>query len=100
MQPKISIIIPIHNSEKYLKECLESIINQTLKDIEILCVVNGSTDSSLTVTKAYAAADNRITVIEKEEADLGAARNKGIRRATGEYLMFIDSDDWIKLEAC
>ncbi|NPE32098.1 glycosyltransferase, partial [Methanococcoides sp. SA1] len=100
MQPKISIVIPVYNAERYLNECMDSIIGQSLKDIEIICVVNGSTDSSLEILEAYAKKDHRIILIEKEIADVGGARNTGVNAASGEYLMFIDSDDWIKLEAC
>lgn len=100
MQPRISIIIPIYNTELYLRDCLESIVNQTLGEIEIICVVNGSTDNSLSIVKEFAAADSRIMLIELDIADIGTARNTGVRAATGEYLMFVDADDWIKLEAC
>ncbi len=98
--PKISIIIPVYNSEKYLKDCLQSVINQTLSDIEIICVNNGSTDHSLSILKKYASEDDRIILINIESPNLGAARNTGVNAASGEYLMFVDSDDWVKTESC
>ncbi len=100
MEPKISIIVPIYNAEKYLHPCLDSIVLQTLKEIEIICVVNGCTDNSLAIVHEYQKNDVRIMLFVNETADVGAARNRGVREATGEYLMFVDSDDWIELEAC
>ena len=93
--PKISVIVPIFNVEKYLKECLESIINQTFKDIEIICINDGSTDNSLDILNQYAEKDNRIKVITQSNQGLSAARNTGIKYANGEYISFIDSDDYI-----
>ena len=93
--PKISVIVPVFNVEKYLKECLESIINQTFKDIEIICVNDGSTDSSLEILNNFAEQDNRIKVITQSNQGLSAARNTGIKYANGEYISFIDSDDYI-----
>lgn len=95
MAPKISVIVPVYNVEKYLRKCLDSIIAQTLKDIEIICVNDGSTDSSLEILSDYAKRDKRITIISQENAGLGAARNTGIRAATGTYLGFVDSDDFV-----
>ena len=92
---KISLIIPVYNVEKYLKQCLESVINQTLQEIEIICVNDGSTDNSPKILKEYAQKYKRIKIINKENAGLGAARNTGIEHATGEYIGFIDSDDWV-----
>ena len=95
---KISVIIPVYNSEKYLPECLESVINQSLKDIEIICVDDGSADNSLDILNEYAAKDSRIKIISQAHAVRGAgsARNRGIENAKGEYISFIDSDDYIE----
>ena len=93
--PKVSVIIPVYNVEKYLRECLDSVINQTLKDIEIICIDDGSTDNSLSILKEYAKKDKRIKVINQENKGLSGARNTGIENATGEFIGFVDSDDWI-----
>ena len=98
--PKISIIVPVYNVEKYLSKCLDSLINQTLKDIEIIAVNDGSTDNSLSVLKDYAKKDSRIVIIDKENSGPGACRNMGIEKATGEFIQFVDSDDWIEPETC
>ena len=95
MQPKVSVIIPVYNVEKYLRECLDSVVNQTLKDIEIICVDDGSTDNSLEILNEYAQKDNRIQIFTQENQGAGAARNKGLEIAKGEYLYFLDSDDYI-----
>lgn len=94
---KISVIIPVYNSEKYIAQCLDSIINQSLKDIEIICVNDGSTDNSLDILNEYAKKDNRIKVITQINTGNGAgsARNTGLEQAKGEYISFIDSDDYI-----
>ena len=92
--PKVSIIIPVYNVEKYLRQCLDSVVNQTLKDIEIICVDDGSTDSSPAILAEYAAKDQRVKVLTREKSNAGAARNAGMAVATGEYLGFVDSDDW------
>ena len=97
---KVSVIIPVYNTEKYLAECLDSIINQTLEDIEIVCINDGSSDNSLNILKKYANKDNRIVIIDKENAGVSAARNDAIEKANGEYIMFIDSDDYFLPEAC
>lgn len=91
---KISIIIPVYNVEKYLSECLDSIINQTLKDIEIICINDGSTDNSLSILKDYASLDSRIIIVDKINEGVSKARNVGIDMASGEYIMFFDSDDY------
>ncbi|MCR5224699.1 MAG: glycosyltransferase [Alphaproteobacteria bacterium] len=95
---KVSVIVPIYNVEKYLARCLDSIIAQTLKDIEIICVNDGSTDKSLAILKEYAKKDNRITIICQENKGLSGARNTGMAVATGKYLGFVDSDDWVNAE--
>ena len=92
--PKISVIIPVYNVERYLSECLNSIINQTLKEIEIICVNDGSTDSSLSILKENASKDDRIKIIDKENEGQGYARKVGLDIATGEYILFCDSDDY------
>lgn len=94
---KVSIIIPIYNVEQYLRECLNSVVNQTLKDIEIICVNDGSTDGSYEILKEYAAKDSRIMLFNQKNKGPCAARNFAIKQAKGEYLGFIDSDDWIDL---
>lgn len=94
MSAKISIIIPVYNVEKYLPECLDSIIAQTLSDIEIICINDGSPDNSLSILKDYAAKDSRIIIIDKENEGVGKARNDGMRAATGEFIAFMDSDDY------
>ena len=91
---KISVIVPVYNVEKYLPECLDSIINQTLKEIEIICINDGSPDNSLEILKRYAEKDSRIKIIDKENEGVGKARNDGIRAATGEFIAFMDSDDY------
>jgi glycosyltransferase involved in cell wall biosynthesis len=95
-QVKISVIIPVFNVELYLRQCLDSVINQSLQEIEILCINDGSTDHSLSILKEYATKDDRIRVIDKENEGQGVARNIAIKQATGEYLGFVDSDDWIE----
>ena len=94
---KISVIIPIYNTEKYIKECLNSIINQTLKEIEIICINDGSTDNSLKILEQYAQKDKRIIILNQENSGSAIARNKAINIAKGEYLSFIDSDDYVDL---
>ena len=97
--PKVSVIIPVYNVEKYLRQCLDSVVNQTLKDIEIICVDDGSTDNSLKILKEYASKDDRFIIIEQKNKGAGAARNKGLEIANGEYLYFLDSDDFVDLSA-
>ena len=92
--PKISVIVPVYNVEKYLAECLDSIINQTLKDIEIICLNDGSTDNSLAILKEYASKDSRIILIDKQNDGLGYTRKIGLDNATGKYILFCDSDDY------
>ena len=96
-KPKNSVIVPVYNVEKYLKECLDSLVNQTLQDFGIICINNGSTDGSLNILKEYAQKDKRIKIINQENKGLSAARNCGIEVATGEYIGFIDSDDYVDI---
>lgn len=93
---KISILIPVYNTSKYLEKCLNSIINQSLKNIEIICVNDGSTDNSLEILKKYKELDSRITIINKKNGGSSSARNEALKKATGKYCLNIDSDDWIE----
>ena len=94
---KVSIIVPTYNVEMYLDECLESLQRQTLKDIEIICVNDGSKDSSLEIIKRYAAGDSRFVVIDKENGGYGKAMNVGLDKATGEYIGIVEPDDFVPL---
>ena len=91
----ISVIVPIYNVENYLRQCLDSILEQTFHNLEILLVNDGSTDDSGQICQEYLKKDSRIRYFEKENGGLSDARNYGIERAQGEYLTFIDSDDWV-----
>ena len=91
---KFSIIIPVYNVEKFLRECLNSITSQTLKNFEVICIDDGSTDNSLTILQEYANKDSRFKVISQENQGQGIARNKAIDIASGEYLFFVDPDDY------
>ena len=96
--PKISIIIPVYNTEKYLVKCLDSLLYQSLEDIEIICINDGSTDNSQQILNYYAKKDKRIKVIHQENKKQGAARNRGVEIATGEYIGYVDSDDWVDFD--
>lgn len=98
-QPKVSIIVPIYNVEKYLDRCMQSLLNQTLKDIEIIMVDDGSPDNCPKMCDEYAKKDERVKVIHKQNAGLGYARNSGLEIAIGEYVAFVDSDDYVELDA-
>lgn len=98
MQPCVSVIVPIYNVEKYLSRCIETLINQTLKNIEIILVNDGSPDNCRKICDFYSAKDNRIKIINKKNAGLGMARNSGIEVATGEYVAFVDSDDYVEID--
>ena len=93
---KFSIIVPVYNVELFLRECLDSIENQTFKGFEVICINDGSTDGSLSILQEYAAKDSRFKVISQENQGQGVARNNGIDIAQGEYLLFIDPDDFIE----
>ena len=95
MKPKISIIVPVYNVEKYLSRCLESLLTQSFKDIEIIAINDGSTDSSLQILNNYAVKDDRLKVIDKANGGVSSARNAGIDAASGDYIGFVDPDDWI-----
>ncbi|MEQ8200718.1 MAG: glycosyltransferase [Syntrophomonadaceae bacterium] len=99
IRPFLSIIIPVYNAEKYLPACLESVINQTEKSIEIIVIDDGSTDNGLAIIKKYAKKDDRIVVISQENSGVSSSRNTGIRSAKGIYTWFIDADDWIELKS-
>ena len=91
----ISVIIPVYNVEKYLSRCIESVLNQTYRNLEILIVDDGSTDDSLNICRRYEKKDKRIKVIHQDNGGLSSARNKGLMNSTGEYISFVDSDDWL-----
>ena len=92
---KVSIIISVYNAEKYLEKCLNSVIKQTLKDIEIICINDGSTDGSLNILQKYSEKDKRFIIIDQKNSGLSYSRNKGLSVAKGEFIGFVDSDDWI-----
>jgi glycosyltransferase involved in cell wall biosynthesis len=90
---KVSVIIPVYNVEAYLRQCLDSVVNQTLKEIEIICIDDGSTDGSAAILQEYAAKDERIKILTQVNSGAGAARNAGLAAAKGEWLSFLDADD-------
>ncbi|AHH46752.1 glycosyl transferase [Francisella tularensis subsp. holarctica PHIT-FT049] len=94
----ITLVIPIYNIENYLGRCLDSVINQTYKDLEIILVNDGSTDNSLEICESYAKEDSRIKIINKNNGGLSSARNVGLDACKGDYVTFIDSDDWVSLD--
>lgn len=100
MSNMISIIVPVYNSELYLKKCLDSIISQTYKNIEIICIDDNSSDDSLRILREYEKKDQRIKVIQKANEGVSLARNVGLDVARGDYILFVDSDDWIDISTC
>ena len=100
MTSLISIIVPVYNAEKYLEQCINSLVSQSLPDIEIIFVDDGSVDSSLDILKNHAIKDNRIVVITQENQGVSVARNTGLKSVQGDNYMFVDSDDWIELDMC
>ncbi|GHV04216.1 hypothetical protein AGMMS50229_05110 [Campylobacterota bacterium] len=98
MAPKVSIIVPVFNMQSYLAKCLDSLIAQTLTDIEIIAVNDGSTDNSSAILSEYAARERRIVVIDQENCGQGHARNRAIEAASGEYIGFIDPDDFVSAD--
>jgi glycosyltransferase involved in cell wall biosynthesis len=94
--PKVSIVVPVYNVEKYLRQCLESIVGQTLREIEIIVVNDGSTDGSRRIIREYAERDGRIVVIDKPNEGYGKTMNRGLDAATGKYVGIVESDDWIE----
>lgn len=97
---KISIIIPVYNAASYLPQCLDSVLHQTYEDLEIICVDDGSTDESAEILKEYMAQDQRVTALFQQNMGVSQARNLALRHADGEYLMFVDSDDWLEPDTC
>jgi len=100
MYPKISIVVPCYNVEKYIDQCLSSLLNQTLKEIEIIVINDGSTDNTLQILEKYAASDNRIRIVNQKNHGLSEARNVGMQDCTADYVMFVDGDDWIDPVCC
>lgn len=98
-EPLITVIVPVYNTQKYLSTCVESIINQTYRNLQILLIDDGSSDCSPGICDAYADRDKRVSVIHKHNEGVSSARNLGIELANGEYISFIDSDDWLELDA-
>ncbi len=100
MKPKITIIIPVYNAEKYIKDCLLSITNQIFKNIEVICINDGSTDNSLAILNNYAKVDERIKVFSQKNQGPAKARNVGLENASGEFIMFCDADDTYNADMC
>ncbi len=94
--PKVSVIIPVYNAEKEIANCIQSVLNQSLKDLEIICVNDGSTDGSVSIVQEYMKKDTRLHLIEKENGGLVSARKTGVQAATADYVGFVDSDDWVE----
>jgi glycosyltransferase involved in cell wall biosynthesis len=99
-QPKVSIIVPVYNVEPYLRQCLDSIVNQTIRDIQIICVNDGSTDGSRAILQKYADRDSRIEIIDQQNQGGGSARNAAYPHIKGEYAYFADPDDWLDIHLC
>ena len=100
MKAKVSIIIPVYNVEKYIDKCLNSVINQTLKDIEIIVIDDETPDNSMNIVNKYAKKDSRIVVLKEKNKGQAGARNYGIKKSSGEYIMFVDSDDYVSNDIC
>lgn len=98
MKPKISVIVPIYNTEQYLPECIDSILSQTFSDFELILVNDGSPDNSAQICEYYQKKDSRIKIVKKQNGGLSSARNAGLEIAAGEYLVFVDSDDYIETD--
>lgn len=98
IQPKLSVLVPCYNVEKYIRQCIESIINQSFSDIEIICLNDGSTDHTLDILKEYESNDNRIVIIDKPNSGYGATMNIGIKKAKAKYIAIVESDDYIEEE--
>ena len=96
MTEKVSVIVPVYNVEKYLRKCLDSIIQQTYQNLEILIINDGSTDGSDVICREYVEKDTRIAYITKENSGVSDTRNMGLKQASGDYVTFVDSDDWIE----
>lgn len=100
MSPDISIIVPVYNCDKYLKRCLDGLLNQSFKNIEIICINDGSKDNSLNILNDFSSKDKRVIIIDQENTGPAEARNNGLKKARGEYIMFCDSDDSYEPEMC
>lgn len=98
--PLVSVIVPMHNAELYIKKCLESVINQTYKNLEILCIDDRSTDNTSQIVQEFAKKDSRIILKNSEGKFIGGTRNTGLKYATGEYVLFVDNDDWLLENTC
>lgn len=96
---KVSVLVPVYNVEQFLPECLDSLVNQTLEEIEIICINDGSKDDSLKIIEEYAAKDKRIKIIDKKNSGYGDSMNQGLKKATGEYIGIVESDDFIEVDA-
>lgn len=96
--PRFTVIVPIYNTETYLDKCLDSVIGQSYDDYEVVCVDDGSTDGSADILQRYAAQEPRIRIIRQENHGIGSARNTGLRAAKGDYILFLDSDDWLEAD--
>ena len=99
MDVKISVVLPVYNVANYLKKCLDSLVNQTFKDFEVICVNDGSTDLSLSILEGYALTDSRFKIITQDNQGLSGARNTGIKEVNGDFILFVDSDDWLEENA-
>ena len=97
---KVSVIIPIYNPGELLRKCIDSVLNQTLNEIEVLCIDDGSTDDSKEIIMEYCQRDSRFKLISQENSGSGMARNNGISLSKGEYIVFLDADDWIEPNMC
>jgi len=95
MIPKISVIVPVYNSERCISKCIESILSQTFNNFELLLVDDGSTDNSCEICTFYSNIDERVKVIKKQNGGVSSARNLGLKNSVGQYISFIDSDDWV-----
>lgn len=98
--PKVSIIVPVYNVAPYLRQCMDSLVNQTYPNIEMICVDDGSTDTSGEILEQYAQADARVRVLHTKNSGVSSARNAALSLASGEYLLFVDGDDWVDTDAC
>ena len=97
-EPKVSIIVPVYNCEKYIERCMDSLINQTLTDIEIIVIDDESKNATFEILKEYEKKDKRIKLLTKKNSGVSSSRNKGIELAIGKYIAFVDGDDWIDLD--
>lgn len=93
--PAVSVLVPCYNVERYIRQCMDSVVGQTLRDIEIICLNDGSTDDTLAILQEYAAQDSRIHIIDKSNSGYGDSMNKGLEAAAGEYIGIVESDDWV-----